>query len=83
MNEAFRNEEMARRILQNQRAILEQNAKILANQEANTCKVAQENFPKKQRDVVPAIVKVSLDEQQGQIANFKSSYQLYCNVVLF
>ena len=60
MNEAFRNEEMARRILQNQRAILEQNAKILANQEAN--KVAQENFPKKQRDVVLAIVKVSLDE---------------------
>ena len=60
MNKAFRNEEMARRILQNQRAILEQNAKILANQEAN--KVTHENFPKKQRDVVPAIVKVSLNE---------------------
>ena len=60
MNEAFINEEMARRILQNQRAILEQNAKILSNQETN--KAAQENFPKKQRDVVPAIVKVSLNE---------------------
>lgn len=60
MNEAFMTEEMARRILQNQRAILEQNAKILANQKANTA--AQENFPKKQRDVVLAIVKVSLNE---------------------
>ena len=60
MNEAFMNEEMARRILQNQRAILEQNRKTLTNQEAN--KAAQENLPKKQRDVVPAIVKVSLKE---------------------
>ena len=62
------NEEMARRILQNQRAILEQNAKILANQEAN--KAVQENLSKKQ-SLVPAIVKVILNEYQGKLANFK------------
>ena len=60
MNETFQNEEMARRIVQNQRTILEQNSKILANQDA--IKATQEsNTVNSQREVVPAIVKVKLN----------------------
>ena len=60
MNETFQNEEMERRILQNQRTILEQNSKILANQDA--IKATQEsNTVNSQRQVVPAIVKVKLN----------------------
>ena len=60
MNETFQNEEMARRILQNQRTILEQNSKILANQDA--IKATQEsNTVNSQRQVVPAIFKVKLN----------------------
>ena len=60
MNEIFQNEEMARRILQNQRTISEQNSEILANQDA--IKASQEsNTVNSQRQVAPAIVKVKLN----------------------
>ena len=55
MNETFQNEEMARRILQNQRTILEQNAKILAFQEG--LEKRNENTAGRKK-AVPAVVKV-------------------------
>lgn len=54
MNETFQNEEMARRILQNQRTILEQNAKILAFQEG----LEKRNENTAGRKAVPAVIKV-------------------------
>ena len=55
MNETFQNEEMARRILHNQRTILEQNAKILAFQEG----LEKRNKNTAGRnEAVPAVVKV-------------------------
>ena len=56
LNDTPRSEEMTKRILQNQRTILEQNAKIIAFQEAQ--KVQQENEQVNKRADVPAIVKV-------------------------
>ncbi len=56
MNEAIQSEETARRILQNQRTILEQNAKILAFQETLT---TEKESTANAKSVVPAIVKVS------------------------
>jgi hypothetical protein len=56
LNDTPSSEEMAKRILQNQRTILEQNAKIIAFQEAQ--KVQQENEQVNKRADVPAIVKV-------------------------
>lgn len=61
MNEAIQSEETARRILQNQRTILEQNAKILAFQEA--FRKEKENTATA-KSVVPAIVKVSSNDKK-------------------
>ena len=60
---------------------MEQNAKILANQEQ--IERLKKTFRKKQRDLVPAIVKVILNEYLGKIVNFKIVCRLYYNAVLF
>jgi hypothetical protein len=70
MNEVIQSEETARRILQNQRTLLEQNAKILAFQETFT---KEKESTANAKSVVPAIVKVSSNDKK--FMNFTTMHQ--------
>jgi hypothetical protein len=70
MIEGIQSEETARRILQNQRTILEQNAKILAFQETIT---KEKEGTANSKSVVPATVKVSSNDKK--LMNFTTMHQ--------
>ena len=61
LNEVSQNEEVMRRILNNQRLIIEQNTKIIQQQESQiAADRAQENRRDTNREKVPSTVKVNL-----------------------
>ena len=67
LNEVSQNEEVMRRILNNQKLIIEQNTKIIQQQESQiAADRAQESRRATNRDKVPSTLKVNLIYAQGK-----------------